>query len=331
MRGCWIRSSGTRSTAISSDTLYIGVPTFNRPDMIRETVGSLRGSEFSDYRVVVSDNRSEISAQQSVRAFIEELDDPRFSFVVQPENGGEYGQGRFFMRDSQRCEFFAIVHDDDLLDPGCLGRALERLRTHPEAALFIANPRLIDEACEVSDALTLEYLKDHGRGERQTGLFPILETLLDTGFTPISGTVFRRECLVQSGFVDSDCVGNFPFELNVMLRLGDLALQGWLEDETLLSVRYHKGSLRNTLGLMNNIAVVSTMLKLLDRREYTGAPEARRRVLVARLHRAMAEIHAKNGAIAEAKAAIKSAITTRPKSANAWKTCFKIYLEGARG
>ena len=299
--------------------------------MVRETVDSLRKSEFSDFRVVVSDNRSETSAQESVKAFIDSLGDPRFSFVVQPENGGEYGQGRFFMKDSEGCQLFAILHDDDLLDPGYLGRAVDRLRKHDDAALFIANPRLVDEALQVSEALTAEYLQEHGRGERQTGLFPILETLLDTGFTPISGTVFRRKNLVQSGFVDSDCVGNFPFELNVMLRLGDLSCKGWFEDETLLSVRYHKGSLRNTLGLMSNTAVVSTMLKLLDRRRYTGAPEARRKVLVARLHRAMAEIHAKDGALAEAKAAIKSAISTRPKSANAWKTCFKIYLEGARG
>ena len=326
MHGSAKRSNGTGTIAISSELLFIGIPTFNRPAMALETIESVRASTLQDYRVVVSDNGSEKEAQDQVRRFVEGLGDPRFSFVVQPENGGEYGQGRYFFAQSQGTEFFTILHDDDLVDAGYLAMALDRLRSVPNAALLIANPRLIDEEGTISEGLTRDYLREHGRTDRSTGLFPILEPLLETGFTPISGTVFRRAALVASGFVDEDCTGNFPFELNVLLRLGDIGSYGWFETQTMLSVRFHHGSLRNTLGLMNNRDVVGTMLKLLQRRNYEGKAETRRRILLSRLHRAMAEIHFRDGDRAAAKREVATACRIRPQSANAWKTRIKLSM-----
>lgn len=301
--------------------LFVGIPTYNRPDMVRETIESLRQSGLTDFVAIVSDNVSSPEAAQSVADFVESLGDDRFSFVLQSSNGGEYGQGRYFFAEAETAgaEYFMILHDDDLLDPDYLTGALNALDAGPDAALYIANPRLIDEAGTVSAEMTKTYLRDHGRMAGGAGHFPILEPLLDTGFTPISGTVFRRSALVQSGFVDDDCFGNFPFELNVLLRLGDLGLRGWFEPETKLSVRYHKGSLRNTLGLMQNPAVVGTMLTLLERRTYTGFAEKRRRIILSRLYRARAEIAFGQGERARAQKDARLACRARPQSINAWK------------
>lgn len=301
--------------------LFVGIPTYNRPDMVRETIESLRKSELTDFVAIVSDNVSAPDAAQAVDDFVTALGDDRFRFVRQPSNAGEYGQGRYFFSEAEmaKAEYFMILHDDDLLDPDYLTHALKALDAAPDAALYIANPRLIDEAGTVSAEMTDTYLRDHGRSEQAGGYFPILETLLGTGFTPISGTVFRRSALVKSGFVDDDCFGNFPFEMNVLLRLGDIGLKGWFTPETKLSVRYHKGSLRNTLGLMQNPAVVGTMLTLLERRTYTGFAEKRRRKVLSRLYRARAEIALAKGERASAKNDLRLACRARVQSINAWK------------
>lgn len=302
--------------------IFIGVPTFNRPDMVRETVESLRASLMTDFIAVISDNVSSPDTAASVETYVSALNDPRFRFVGQPLNEGEYGQGRYFFAEATKsgADYFMILHDDDLLDPTYLDRAIQALASEVDAALFIANPRLIDECGAVSAKLTAQYLSEHGRNGHAGGLFPILETVLCTGFAPISGTVFRLSELVRSGFVDADCAGNFPFELNVLLRLGDLGLQGWFDTDTLISVRYHEGSLRNTLGLMGNRTVVETMLTLLERRSYHGIAERRRQTIISRLYRARAEIALENGHIAAAKADAKAACRVYPKSLAAWKT-----------
>jgi hypothetical protein len=139
-----------------------------------------------------------------------------------------------------------------------------------------------------------------------------------SGFTPISGTLFRTRALHLSGFVDSDCDGNFPFELNIFTRLGDIGATGWFEPDALVGFRYHDGALRHTLGLMRNPAVVGTMLRILERRHYTGVPERRRRMIVARLHRAQAEIRLEAGDREGARAALRRACAVHRLSPRAW-------------
>ncbi|AXJ97437.1 glycosyltransferase family 2 protein [Sphingomonas sp. FARSPH] len=286
--------------------------------MVRETVESLRAQSFGDFRAIVSDNCSPGDIADQLRAWVDALGDPRIRFVAQPANGGEYGQGRYLFAERGDADYFMILHDDDLLDPDCLAKGVATLDATPEAALFVADPRLIDVAGIVSPTLTAQYLHDHGRTARGEGLFPILDTHMATGLTPISGTLLRASAVARAGLVDEDCTGNFPFEMNVMMRLGDIGAQGWLSHETLLSVRYHDGSLRNTLGLMHNPAVIGTMMTLLERRRYDGMPEQRRRLILSRLHRARATLCWEAGDAAGGRAALRAACAYNPRSPKSW-------------
>lgn len=286
--------------------------------MVRDTVESLRAQSFRDFRAIVSDNCSPGDAGDAVRAYVEGLGDPRIGFVQHLTNGGEYGQGRYLLAAAGDADYLCILHDDDLLAPLCLQRAVGALDAAPDAALFVANPWLMDEAGRECQRQTAAYHRAHGRTRRRAGRFPILDTHMASGFTPISGTVFRTAALHRSGFVDADCHGNFPFEANVFTRLGDIGAVGWFDPAMLVGIRYHAGSLRNTLGLMRNPAVVGTMLRLLERRRYTGAPERRRRAIVARLHRAQAQMRLDAGDIPAARAALRNACAVNPLSARAW-------------
>lgn len=295
---------------------------------MREAVASLRAQSFTDFRAVVSDNASSGDVGEQVRAFVEGLRDPRFAFVQQAENGGEYGQGRYLLAAAGSAEFFSILHDDDLVAPNWLARGVAALEAAPDAALFVANPWLMDQGGAPSPARTAAYRRAHGR-RRRGGRFPILETHMASGFTPISGTLFRTRMLHMSGFVDADCHGNFPFELNIFTRLGDIGAGGWFDPDPLVGFRYHGGSLRNTLGLMGNPDVVGTMLRILERRRYMGAPERRRRRIVARLHRAVAEMRLEAGDATGAKMALGQALAANPLSPRAWAMRMRLGRAGA--
>ncbi|MES2174365.1 MAG: glycosyltransferase [Pseudomonadota bacterium] len=306
----------------------MGVPTYNRPDFVREAVASLRAQSFGDFRVVVSDNASPGGVGDMVRAYVEGLGDPRIRFVQQADNGGEYGQGRYLFRQAAGADYFCILHDDDVLSPAYLQRGVAALDAAPDAALFVANPWLFDADGRPSDSQGRAYRRAHRRGRRR-GRFPILDTHMASGFTPISGTLFRTEALRRSGFVDADCHGNFPFELNILTRLGDIGAVGWFDPDVLLGFRYHAGQLRNTLGLMANPQVVGTMLRILERRRYSGAPERRRRAIVARLHRAQADMAMAQGDPAEAHASLVQACAANPLSPRAWAKRARLTLAGA--
>ena len=300
--------------------IFIGIPTLNRPEMVRETVESLLAQSFDDFAAVVSDNVSAPGIAEAVGRYVEGLGDARIRFVAQPVNRGEYGQGRYLFAESQRldAEYFMILHDDDRLRPDALARSVAALDAAAEAALFVANPSLMDVAGTPSPDRTRRYLDDHGRTKRQEGLFDLLNMHMACGFTPISGTLFRTAAIAAAGLADDDCEGNFPFECNVMLRLGDAGAQGWFSPETLLDVRFHDDSLHVYLKLMDNPAVVGTMLTLFERRRYTGAIERRRRVLVSRLRRADAMLKLRSGDLEAARRQLRRACEINPRSGRAW-------------
>jgi glycosyltransferase involved in cell wall biosynthesis len=308
----------------------VGIPTYNRPDFVREAVESLRIQSFPHFRAIVSDNCSPGGVGEEVRAFVEGLGDPRIHFVQQAENAGEYGQGRYLFAAAGDADYFCILHDDDLLAPSYLRRGVAALDAAPDAALFVANPWLLDERGHASQPQTMLYHRQHGRSRRKVGPYPILETHMDSGFTPISGTLFRTNALHRSGFVDADCHGNFPFELNIFTRLGDIGATGWFDPDLLVGIRYHSGSLRNTLGLMRNPTVVGTMLRILERRRYHGAPERRRRAIIGRLHRAEAQIRLDEGEISGARESLRRACAINPLSLRAWSMRARLLVAPPR-
>jgi len=294
--------------------VFIGVPTLNRPEYVRETVRSLQRQTHKEFRAIVSDNCSEGKIADSVEGFIRGLNDPRFTFYRQPRDGGEYGQGRFFFRQAGDDEFFAILHDDDVFSPTYLEKGIERLSADPGLACFVANPFLMDGRGEISREKGLWYRRQHGREKQPEGVFDILRAHLEHGFTPISGTLFRTDALRRSGFVDEDFQGTFPFESNIFLRLGECGERGWFCPEELLGFRFHNESLRSYLRLLENPVVVDALIRLFARRRFSGSNERRRRVILGRLFRAQAMIRVRGGDVAGCRQSIRRALTENPGS-----------------
>ncbi len=306
--------------------VYIGIPTLNRKHLVRETVKSLINQTFTDFYVRISDNHSSQEQSDSVEQFVSELEDDRFHFFRQPFNCGEYGQGRYFFKESEGFDFFMILHDDDVLNPNYLEKAMQSLLDNTDMAFFVANPFLMDQGGTVSRPDTDEYLREHGRLEQSAGEIDVLTTHLATGFTPISGTLFRRQALADSGYVDPECSGNFPFEANIFMRLGEKGARAWYEPEELLGFRFHKESLRNYLSLMDNPKVVDTMIHLFSTRTFEGANERRRKVVLSRLYRAKSLIQLRNGSLSESRDYISKAVRENSKSIKAWLVLPAVYL-----
>jgi len=306
--------------------VYIGIPTVNRPQFVRETIHSVLGQTFSDFKITVSDNCSTAESIESVRRFIDSLGDSRIEFHAQPSNVGEYGQGHFFMQQAEGCDYFMILHDDDVLESTYLEKSVAVLEEHPDVSLFIANPYLMDENGVTSQADTREYLKVRNRRSMSDGGIDVLEGFFGFGLTKVSGTLFRVESLRQSGFVDSEGSGNYPFECELFLRLGDIGAMAWFASETLLGFRFHTSSMRNYMNLMDNRHVVTGLTKLVSVRRYSGMIERRRRVLMGRLHRAYALICLREGDYEHSRSSIVLALRENILSPKAWLIAPLVFL-----
>jgi len=298
--------------------IFVGIPTRNRPALVPKAIRSILAQTAQDFRVVVSDNQSEPAARESVERFVRELGDARVSYVLQPEDGGEYGQGRFFLAEARDEEYLVILHDDDVLDPHYLETALFRLDGHPDLAAFFANPWIFATDGRRSEERTVRYRLEHGRDEHPGGAVDLLAPLLRCGMCPISGTVFRTRALRASGFVDEDCAGNYPFEFNLLMRLGEHGGRAWFERETLIGFCFHEGQLRNSMRLQFNEDVVATMIKLLERRRFRGSAELWRRKTLGFNHRNYAAILLARDDVGAARHHLARALRIFPLSWRTW-------------
>ena len=298
--------------------IFIGIPTINRPMLVRETIDSVLGQTYRDIRAVVSDNGSEPEAIKHVRSYIAGLKDDRIEFVAQSRNDGEYGQARYFFARATDFRYFMMVHDDDVLKPDYVKKGISTLDSAPAIDIFLSDPYIMDESGIPSSVDTRKYLAEHGRTKAQTGPIDVLTQYVMYGFLPISGTMFRRSALERSGFVDNVARGNFPFECDVFLRLADIGAAAWYQREELLGFRFHRSSMRNYMHLMQNRQVVENMVGLFSKYRYQGAVERRRRAILSRLYRANAVIGLRAGDVALARSSMVAALKTRLWSPNAW-------------
>jgi glycosyltransferase involved in cell wall biosynthesis len=299
--------------------VLIGIPTLNRPDLVRETVRSVVAQGFTDWRAIVSDNVSAGDAAGCVRQWVGELGDPRVTFHQQAENGGEYGQGRFFFAQAQAGgeEYMVILHDDDVLEPGYLAAAVEALTADPGCAFFVCNPWIIDERGERREDFTRNFDERWGRTGVAEGSIDVLDTHMRTGFTPITGAFFSVAALRDSGFVDEDLAGCFPFESNVFLRLGERGARAWFTPRRLFGLRWHSQQMINW-GFLNDEAIVTSTIRLFERRRFEGDNERRRCQLLGRLHRVGALHRAQAGDHPGARRAAVAAIRANPASFRTW-------------
>ena len=131
----------TPARDLGHPTITVGISTYNR---VGQTFpAALRSALAQDYPgldVVVCDNASDDQTQ----AFMHDQRDPRLRYVRHPTNIGADANFNACL-DHARGEYFLLLHDDDLLEPGFAERAAETIAgSRPGVAL--GGTRLIDHA-----------------------------------------------------------------------------------------------------------------------------------------------------------------------------------------
>lgn len=300
-------------------TVFVGIPTRNRPRHVREALQSVLAQTYPYFRLVVSDNQSAPDAAADVARYVRELDDPRVAYHLQSENRGEYGQGRFLL-GCCREDYFVILHDDDRLEPGHLAFAVQVMEGDPLLAFLSTSQYAIDEQGRRLPRLTRAYNRGEGRHRLPEGRIErVLELFMrHGGVFSISGAVFRTAAVQAAGLVDSDCEGLYPFEYNVFLRQAESGAPAYFSTRQLVAYRHHPGAMRNYARPFFNRDMMRTMMKILERRRFEGEPERRRRRLLGAVCRNYAFIMYVAGDRGACRRFLRRALRLYPLSPRTW-------------
>ena len=121
--------------AAFADALTLVIPTYNRADLLRQSLTAILGLELRDLEVIVVDDGSDVDMAEVVRPFAD-----RIRFVKKAHAG--QGAARDAGAALSRREFVMFLDSDDRWLPGGPDRLVEVLRRHTSADLAFGDAQM---------------------------------------------------------------------------------------------------------------------------------------------------------------------------------------------
>ena len=147
------------SNSILTPLVSIMIPTYRRPDMLREAVKSaLRQITTVPFEVVVVDNDNEEEMAEEVDKVIASFDAPNLRHFRNQTNIGLYGNWNRCIELARGC-WITILNDDDLLDQSFLEEALEVLNGNSSIKLVGCTARVLDIQNNILPVTFTEWVK----------------------------------------------------------------------------------------------------------------------------------------------------------------------------
>ncbi len=109
----------------------IGVTTFDRDELLRQTLVSIAGQTFKDFEVLISND----NPARKVSAETVGIKDPRFKFINQDVNLGEIRNMNYLLNKSSG-RYFTWLADDDLYLPEFLASVYEAITSNSLPEVF---------------------------------------------------------------------------------------------------------------------------------------------------------------------------------------------------
>ena len=121
------------STHVKDDAVFVGVPCYNRPAGLQNTIRCLQQQTHQNWTALISDNAS---PDPEIRAVAEHAcqHDPRLRYHRHTENIGAADNFRFVAQQAHQ-PLFMWASDDDLLEPQRMEADLGQLAAAPEAQM----------------------------------------------------------------------------------------------------------------------------------------------------------------------------------------------------
>ena len=212
----------------------IAIPTFNRPEQLREAVASALAQSYPALEVLVGDN----GASDSVRAWCDSVarDDARLRYQSYGRNLGMAGNWNA-LADGAQGEMLVLLADDDRLLPDFTTALVAVLQKH-NADLAFSNHYLIDgpgrRLEEQSKRLTRQYRRDI----LSRGLIADAEACVWQGSVPITASLMRTQQIRELRFREDL---NTP-EIELFVRLAKQGSRFVFVPDYLSEYRVHSGS-----------------------------------------------------------------------------------------
>jgi glycosyltransferase involved in cell wall biosynthesis len=207
------------------------ITTYNRQDLLRETIASILGQTFSNFELIIIDNFSEYDFEK----FIHSFNDIRI-IGKQNNNNGLIGVNRNLGISLAKAEFISFCDDDDIWEPHKLEHQLKIMETHPKvdmcctASLFINNPVQKSGLRKMISHFNTLFLS--------LNIVPAKYILLMMSFITHSSVMYRKKTSVGVGPISENPAINTILDFDYYFRMS-LSHKVFFLNKKLVQYRLH--------------------------------------------------------------------------------------------
>lgn len=230
-------------------TVSVVVPTFNRRELLKETLETIFAQTFSDYELIIVDNMSGDGTEQYVRG----IQDPRVKYFRNSNNGVIAVNRNFGIRKAKGV-YVAFCDDDDLWLPEKLER---QLAVFEESISSVAT-----DCTSFGDVVYLSKSLSFEPGESYRD-FDYREILVRLNPVISSSVLTRRDLLLELNGFDESTNFRFIEDWELWLRLSRKGAIRIL-NEPLLKYRMYQKAGRD------DRSVALSTLNIIDKHEELG-------------------------------------------------------------
>ena len=279
-------------------SVSVVIATYNRADLLPETIESVLNQRFQDFELIVVDDGSTDGTREVLGAY-----GARLRYIYQ-ENRGPSAARNLGVRNA-RGAWIAIQDSDDLVTPEHLETLVGYAHEHSECAMVFANGSYLGGA-EHNRETIIPALKSRRLAEQGVGLADLFERSI----VRLQAALISKPCY--------DAVGGHDESLRICMDL-DLSFRLFAKfpvaylDQVLFLYRKHEGNIgRNEeLRLLENIQVIEKLLREVPEAKQILGPKQVARRIAYRYYR-LAKSRYKSGRFPEAREAIRRAMALRP-------------------
>ncbi|ABW67771.1 glycosyltransferase family 2 protein [Desulfosudis oleivorans] len=136
----------------------IGIPTYNRADLLRRSIESALGQDYPNIEVLVSDNAS-TDRTPEVCQFYTDTHGSRIKYIRQPVNLGATANFSKVLEMASG-EFFMWLGDDDWIDSSYVKSCMRELLSDPALSLVSGSPRYYRSGVPACDGRWFNLLQE---------------------------------------------------------------------------------------------------------------------------------------------------------------------------
>lgn len=234
--------------------ITVAIPTYNRPDFLRQSLKSVVDQSYKDIDILVLDNCSTMNIKNVVDGF----SDSRIRYVRHGKNLGIIGNWNSAIAECET-KYLSIFHDDDVMHSRFIEKSITMLERYQSVGFLYAQANKVDKNLE-----HISIWSDLHPHEGLVSGYDYLRYTVDEAccVTIAPTVVFVADVFKKVGiFNDSLCFNSFDF--NMLIRIAG-AFDVYFMKEVLVDYRIHEDQMSEVYWRTQEKAKgrLATMLEL---------------------------------------------------------------------